>query len=72
MGVRMMLEFEVFVVNVVAVLIGASLRFILIVFSIKLVPEEAKLVESVFFDLLIVDKNGLIGDFRPTDSLRRN
>lgn len=64
--------FVVFAVDVVAVLIGASLRFKVIIFIFRMVPDEAKLVESVFIDLLIVEKIGLIGERRPTDSLRRN
>ena len=59
-----MLEFEVSIVNVVAVLIPTSLRRINIFFffNISLVPEEAKLVQGVFFDLLIVDKSIFIGE----------
>jgi len=71
-GVRVMLKVVVFVVNVVAVFIVASLRFKLIIFNFRLVPEEAKLVDGVFFDLLLVDKSGLIGDLRPEVSLFRN
>jgi len=62
-------ERVVFVVNVVAVFIEASLR---IIFNFRLVPEEAKLVHGVIFDLLLVDKSGLDVVLRPIDSLCRN
>ena len=72
-GVRVMLKNVVFVVNIVAVFIVASLRFKFIIFNFRLVvPEEAKLVDGVFFDLLLVDKSGLDADLRPINSLRRS
>jgi len=71
-GVRVMLKIVVFVVNIVAVFIVARLRFKFIIFNFRLVvPEEAKLVDGVFFDLLLVDKSGLDADLRPINSLRR-
>ena len=71
-GVRVMLKIVVFVVNVEAVFIVASLRFKLIIFNFRLVPEEAKLVDGVIFDLLLVDKSGLDVDLRPIVNLCRN
>ena len=71
-GVRVMLKIVVFVVNVEAVFIVASLRFKLIIFNFRLVPEEAKLVDGVIFDLPLVEKSGLDVDLRPIVNLCRN